>query len=50
MEETYLHHKVEAMRVVNNQLGDPVASSSDDCLYLVASLALSEVSFPLRHD
>jgi hypothetical protein len=45
MEETYLYHKVEAMRIVNDQLGDPVASSSDDCLYLVASLALSEVGF-----
>lgn len=42
MEETYLHHKLEAMRLVNEQLGDPAQSISDGCLSLIAALALVE--------
>lgn len=42
MDETYLHHKLEAMRLVNEQLGDPAQSISDGCLSLIAALALVE--------
>ena len=47
MEETYLYHKLEAMRIVNEQIADPVQSTSDGCLSLIAALALVEVC-PLR--
>lgn len=43
MEETYLLHKLEAMRLVNEQLTDPVLCTSDSCLSLIAALALAEV-------
>lgn len=43
MEETYLYHKVESMRLVNEHLGDPIGSTSDSCIYLIAALALAEV-------
>jgi len=43
MEETYLYHKLEAMRIVNEQIADPVQSTSDGCLSLIAALALVEV-------
>ncbi|KAK4162398.1 hypothetical protein QBC43DRAFT_321866 [Cladorrhinum sp. PSN259] len=42
MEETYLLHKLEAMRLVNEQLADPVLCTSDGCLSLIAALALAE--------
>ncbi|KAK4445095.1 hypothetical protein QBC34DRAFT_413902 [Podospora aff. communis PSN243] len=42
MEETYLYHKLEAMRLVNEQITDPVQSTSDGCLSLIAALALVE--------
>ena len=44
MEETFLYHKLEAMRLVNEQIADPVLSLGDGCLSLIASLALVEVS------
>ena len=47
MEETYLYHKLEAMRIVNEQIADPAQSTSDGCLSLIAALALVEVC-PLR--
>ena len=43
MEETYLYHKLEAMRLVNEQIADPVQSTSDGCLSLIAALAMVEV-------
>ncbi len=43
MEETYLHHKLEAMRLVNEQIGDPVLSTSDGCINTITALALTEV-------
>ena len=43
MEETYLYHKLEAMRQVNDTIGDPVQCTSDGCLALIAGLALAEV-------
>ncbi len=47
MEETYLHHKLEAMRLVNEQIGDPVLNTSDGCINTIAALAMAEVSEPL---
>lgn len=43
MEEALLSHKLEAMRVVNAQIADPVLRTSDGCLSLIAALALVEV-------
>lgn len=43
MEETYLYHKLEAMRLVNDQIADPMQSTSDGCLSLIATLAFVEV-------
>ncbi|KAK4229283.1 hypothetical protein QBC38DRAFT_120357 [Podospora fimiseda] len=42
MEETYLLHKLEAMRLVKKQLADPERCTSDSCLSLIAALALAE--------
>ncbi|KAK0725036.1 hypothetical protein B0H67DRAFT_550682 [Lasiosphaeris hirsuta] len=42
MEETYLYHKLEAMRIVNEQIADPAKCTSDGCLALIAALALVE--------
>ena len=44
MRETYLHHKLEAMRLVNEQISDPVLSTSDGCINTIAALAITEVS------
>lgn len=43
MEETYLHHKLEAMRHVNELVADPQLCTSDDCIGLIAALAMAEV-------
>ena len=43
MEETYLHHKLEAIRVVNEQISDPVLGTSDACIDTIVVLALVEV-------
>lgn len=48
MEETFLYHKLEAMRLVNEQIGDPAQSTSDGCLSLIAALALVEVCDVLK--
>lgn len=45
MEEALLSHKLEAMRVVNAQIADPVLRTSDGCLSLIAALALVEVRY-----
>ncbi|KAK0750025.1 hypothetical protein B0T18DRAFT_408061 [Schizothecium vesticola] len=42
MEEALLSRKLEAMRVVNAQIADPVLRTSDGCLSLIAALALVE--------
>ncbi|KAK0716653.1 hypothetical protein B0T21DRAFT_296339, partial [Apiosordaria backusii] len=42
MEETYLYHKLEAMRLVNSKVADPATCISDGCLSLIAGLALAE--------
>ncbi|KAM7187606.1 hypothetical protein V8F20_010890 [Naviculisporaceae sp. PSN 640] len=42
MEETYLHHKLEAMRHVNELVADPQLCTSDDCIGLIAALAMAE--------
>ncbi|KAK4175781.1 hypothetical protein QBC36DRAFT_301677 [Triangularia setosa] len=42
MEETYLYHKLEAMRLVNAKVADPATCTSDGCLSLIAGLALAE--------
>ncbi|KAK4201678.1 hypothetical protein QBC40DRAFT_347611 [Triangularia verruculosa] len=42
MEETYLYHKLEAMRSVNRKVADPATCTSDGCLSLIAGLALAE--------
>ncbi len=47
MEETYLHHKLEAMRLVNERISDPVQGRTDGCLSLISALALVEVCLKL---
>ncbi|KAK1753353.1 hypothetical protein QBC47DRAFT_430019 [Echria macrotheca] len=42
MEETFLYHKLEAMRLVNEQIYDPIQSTSDGCLSMIAALAMVE--------
>ena len=44
MEETFIYHKLEAIRIVNAQIVDPVLRTSDGCLSLIAALGLVEVS------
>lgn len=43
MEETYLYHKLEAMRHVNDLVADPEMCTSDECIGLIAALAMAEV-------
>lgn len=43
IEETMLHHKLEAIRVVNGMIGDPVLCHSDACITSMVSLAMVEV-------
>lgn len=43
MEETYLYHKLEAMRTLNSKVTDLETCTSDGCLSLIAGLALAEV-------
>ncbi|CAK7199404.1 hypothetical protein SEUCBS139899_002084 [Sporothrix eucalyptigena] len=40
VEETYLYHKVEAIRLVNENIGNP--ESSEMCANVIAALALAE--------
>ncbi|KAK0665280.1 hypothetical protein QBC41DRAFT_306255 [Cercophora samala] len=42
MEETYLYHKLEAMRIVNSKVTNSATGTSDGCLSLIAGLALAE--------
>ncbi|KAK4664324.1 uncharacterized protein QC763_504475 [Podospora pseudopauciseta] len=42
MEETYLYHKLEAMRTLNSKVTDLETCTSDGCLSLIAGLALAE--------
>jgi membrane protein insertase Oxa1/YidC/SpoIIIJ len=44
VQETYIHHKLEAIRLVNEQLANPNTSSSDGVIGTIACLALAEVS------
>ena len=44
IQETYLYHKLEAIRLVNDQLADPNTSHSDSVIGTIACLALAEVS------
>ena len=44
IQEAYLHHKLEALRLVNEQLADPSAQNSDNLVATIACLALAEVS------
>jgi hypothetical protein len=48
IQETYLYHKLEAIRLVNEQLADPSTSSGDSAMGTIACLALAEVSRRLR--
>lgn len=43
MEETYLYHKLEAMRHVNELVADPESCTTDECIGLIAALAMAEV-------
>lgn len=43
MEETYLYHKLEAMRHVNELVADPEMCTTDECIGLIAALAMAEV-------
>jgi hypothetical protein len=47
--ETYLHHKLEVIRLVNEQLAVAGASSSDSVIGAIACLALAEVSCMHAH-
>ncbi|KAK3321946.1 hypothetical protein B0H66DRAFT_184537 [Apodospora peruviana] len=42
MEETYLYHKLEAMRLINEQIADPELCTTDECIGLIAALAMAE--------
>ncbi|KAK4213145.1 hypothetical protein QBC37DRAFT_423604 [Rhypophila decipiens] len=42
MEETYLYHKLEAMRHVNELVADSQTCTTDDCIGLIAALAMAE--------
>ncbi|KAL6786359.1 hypothetical protein J3E68DRAFT_447289 [Trichoderma sp. SZMC 28012] len=44
IEETMLHHKLEAIRVVNGMIGDPVLCHSDACITSMVSLAMVEAA------
>lgn len=46
IEETMLHHKLEAIRVVNGMIGDPLLSQSDTCISAMVGLAMVEVRPP----
>lgn len=41
-----LHHKLEAIRVVNGMIGDPLLSQSDTCISAMVGLAMVEVRPP----
>jgi hypothetical protein len=41
-----LHHKLEAIRIVNGMIGDPVLSQSDTCISAMVGLAMVEVCPP----
>jgi len=47
MEETYLYHKLEAMRQVNELVADPEMCTTDECIGLIAALAMAEVRISL---
>ncbi|KAM0513722.1 hypothetical protein ACHAPE_007548 [Trichoderma viride] len=44
VEETMLHHKLEAIRIVNGMIGDPVLSQSDTCISAMVGLAMVEAA------
>lgn len=44
IEETMLHHKLEAIRVVNGMIGDPLLSQSDTCISAMVGLAMVEAA------
>ncbi|KAL7928194.1 hypothetical protein V8C35DRAFT_285445 [Trichoderma chlorosporum] len=44
IEETMLHHKLEAIRVVNGMIGDPLLCQSDACITSMAGLAMVEAA------
>ncbi|PON25013.1 hypothetical protein TGAM01_v206094 [Trichoderma gamsii] len=44
IEETMLHHKLEAIRIVNGMIGDPVLSQSDTCISAMVGLAMVEAA------
>jgi hypothetical protein len=50
MEETYLYHKGEAVRLVNERISDPTLARGDECINLIAAMAWAEVRFTKKHD
>ncbi|KAL6689668.1 hypothetical protein J3F84DRAFT_398957 [Trichoderma pleuroticola] len=44
IEETMLHHKLEAIRVINGMIGDPLLCHSDACIISMVSLAMVEAA------
>ncbi|KAM0255734.1 hypothetical protein ACHAQJ_005488 [Trichoderma viride] len=44
IEETMLHHKLEAIRVVNGMIGDPLLCHSDTCVVSMVGLAMVEAA------
>jgi hypothetical protein len=44
----YYHHKVEAIRTINEGLADKRSAVSDSILAAIAILAIAEVNIPLQ--
>ncbi|UKZ74836.1 hypothetical protein TrVFT333_002506 [Trichoderma virens FT-333] len=44
IEETMLHHKLEAIRVVNGMISDPLLCRSDACITSIVGLAMVEAA------
>ena len=48
-ENTFLHHKGESIRLVNEWLGHPDARTSAACMKLIATLSVTEVRSRVSH-
>ncbi len=48
-ENTFLHHKGESIRLVNEWLGHPDARTSAACMKLIATLSVTEVQSRISH-
>jgi hypothetical protein len=46
IKKSFLHHKLEAIKFVNEQLQNPGMAATDCTIASIAALALAEVSIP----